>query len=75
MAFITISHKRGECIGCGLCIETAPAYWFMNPNGEAELQTILRTHKAFDYGQGLAQDERELRAAEEGCPVDIIRIG
>lgn len=75
MAFITIAHKRSECIGCGLCIEAAPGYWFMNAEGEAELQTILRTNGKFEYGEGLPQDREPLETATEGCPVNIIRMG
>lgn len=75
MSVISIAHKRNECIGCGLCIETAPGYWFMNPNGEAELQQVLRTQNNFEYGQGFTHDEDQLYAAEDGCPVKVIRIG
>ncbi len=75
MAFLTIAHKRCECIGCGLCIETAPDYWWMNANGEAELQRIVRTREKFEYGKGLCQDQARLMAAAAGCPVNIIRLG
>ena len=75
MALIPIAHKRSECIGCGLCIETAPGYWFMNPDGEAELHRILRSHNGFEHGEGFAHEEDLLEAAAEGCPVNIIRIG
>jgi ferredoxin len=75
MPFISIAHKRCECIGCGLCIETAPDYWFMNANGEAELTCILLTRNKFEYGEGLSQDEARLKASQDGCPVKIIRVG
>jgi ferredoxin len=75
MTFIPIAHKRCECIGCGLCTEAAPDYWWMNAHGEAELQTILRTHNKFEYGAGLSQDQARLQAAQDGCPVNIIRLG
>lgn len=75
MAFLTITHKRCACIGCGLCTETAPDYWRMNANGEAELLRIMRTRDKFEFGEGLCQDQHRLQAAEAGCPVRIIRVG
>lgn len=75
MSTIPIAHKRCECIGCGLCIETAPDYWFMNVDGEAELRQILRHHQGFECGEGFTQDKALHLAAEEGCPVNVIRIG
>lgn len=75
MGLLTIAHKRCECIGCGLCIETAPDYWYMNANGEAKLRTILRTRDNFEYGEALSQDQTRLQAARDGCPVNIIRVG
>lgn len=75
MALISIIHKRSECIGCGLCIEAAAGYWFMNANGEAELRTILRRRDKFEYGEALPQDQEQLNTAAEGCPVNLIRIG
>jgi ferredoxin len=74
MAFIPIAHKRSECIGCGLCVETAPDYWFMNADGEACLHTILRTQNNFEYGEGYSHDRDLLDAAAKGCPVNVIRI-
>ena len=75
MALLSIAHKRCECIGCGLCVETAPDYWFMNANGEAELQTILRSSDKFEFSEGVPQDKARLEASQAGCPVRIIRIG
>ncbi|HKK19181.1 MAG TPA: ferredoxin [Opitutales bacterium] len=74
MSFISIIHKGCECIGCGLCIESAPDYWFMNSAGEAELRNIQRSHGKFEYGEAFAQDRSRLESVAEGCPVNIIRI-
>jgi ferredoxin len=75
MTLIPIAHKRSECIGCGLCVETAPDYWFLNADGEAELHTVIRTQNKFEHTEGYAHDREVLLAAAEGCPVNIIRIG
>ncbi len=74
MKRIRILHKKPECIGCGLCAETAPNYWFMDENGEAQLIHVLREDRFFQYGEGFTEDIQILQEAEGGCPVDIIRI-
>lgn len=71
---IRIAHKKPECIGCALCAEVAPHYFRMDGEGEAELIRVVRQDKTFQYGQGFAEDLATLRQAEQGCPVDIIRI-
>ncbi len=75
MTLLTIQHKRSECIGCGLCVESAPDYWFMNADGEAQLHLIVREQPPFDYGEGIPRDEARLRRAEAGCPVHVIEVG
>ena len=75
MKLIQISHKEPECIGCALCAEVAPNYFAMDENGEAVLLQISREDPFFQYGQGLPEDLPALKEAEEGCPVDIIKIG
>jgi len=72
---IDISHKRPECIGCGLCAEQAPNYWEMSSDGLATLLDIKRKHNNFHYGDGFEEDRDILKKAEEGCPVQIIKIG
>ena len=74
MKLLRILHKKPECIGCGLCAEAAPNYWVMDDNGEAQLIHVVREDKFFQYGEGFPEDEAMLKEAEEGCPVDIIRI-
>ncbi|MGE9289336.1 MAG: ferredoxin [Puniceicoccales bacterium] len=74
MKFIPIAHKKSECIGCALCTEVAPEYWYLDENGEAQLREVKRTDKQFEYGEGLPQDRKELQTAAKGCPVNIIRV-
>ena len=58
-----------------LCVEVAPNYWEMDEDGEAQLLRIIREDKAFQYGEGFEEDRAILKDAEEGCPVNIIKIG
>jgi len=75
MKLIRIAHKKPECIGCALCAETAPNYFRMDGDGEAELIRITREDGMFQYGEGFAEDLPSLEEAESGCPVNIIRLG
>jgi ferredoxin len=72
-AHLVIRHKAIECIGCCLCEETAPQYFRMDDNGMAEL-IDGEAEGLFYKVVGLKMDQAELSEAEEGCPVDIIRI-
>ncbi|MGB0414509.1 MAG: ferredoxin [Coraliomargarita sp.] len=75
MKFIRIAHKKPECIGCMLCAEVAPNYFEMDDDGEAQLIRVTREDSSFQYGEGFEEDRSILEEAEEGCPVNIIRIG
>ncbi|HAV13735.1 MAG TPA: ferredoxin [Opitutae bacterium] len=75
MKFIKIAHKKPECIGCMLCAEVAPQYWEMDEDGEAQLLRVTREDKSFQYGEGFEEDREILKEAEEGCPVNIIKVG
>ncbi len=71
---IRIAHKKPECIGCALCAEVAGDYFAMDERGEAVLRQIIQQQGSFDYAEGYAPDLSRLEAAEEGCPVDIIKV-
>jgi ferredoxin len=58
-----------------LCAEVAPQYWEMDEDGEAQLLRVTRTDQSFEYGEGFEEDRAILKEAEEGCPVNIIKIG
>lgn len=75
MKLIPISHKKPECIGCALCAEVAPNYFEMDEDGEAQLVQITHLREKFQFGEGFEEDRATLEAAEEGCPMDIIKIG
>lgn len=72
-AHVVIRHKAIECIGCCLCEETAPHYFQMDENGMAQLLDGT-AEGVFFRALGLKVDEDALKEAEEGCPVDIIRV-
>ena len=69
-----IRHKRIECIGCTVCAEIAPDYWFMDEDGMASLISKTKNVKYFEYAEGFGEDLEVLRKAEEACPVTIIKI-
>ncbi|MBH55393.1 MAG: ferredoxin [Opitutaceae bacterium] len=71
---LRIIHKQKECIGCDVCCDVAPNYWFMNEVGLAELHSILRTKGTLHFGEGWVEDMEILNQAAEECPVNIIRI-
>ena len=71
---LRIIHKHRECIGCDLCCEVAPGYWYMNDEGLAELRYVLRVIDNLQFGEGWNEDAETLRRAEKSCPVNIIRI-
>lgn len=69
-----ILHKREGCIGCDVCAEVAPAYWFIDENGMAQLRSVSGTDGPFDVAQGFADDLAALEEAAGGCPVQVIRL-
>lgn len=70
---LRIKHKKGECIGCGLCAETAPQYFEMDEDGMAQLIGGCKKGVFFEV-EGFEDDLDELEQSEEGCPVDIIHV-
>jgi ferredoxin len=46
----------------------------MDDDGEARLIRITREDPFFQFGEGFPEDLEILKQAEDGCPVDIIRI-
>ena len=67
MATVSIAPKRSECIGCGLYIETAPEYWYMNDQSEAQLHDIRIVSHGLEHGKGDDYDRDALETAAAGC--------
>ena len=68
-----LKHKRPECIGCCLCAETAPDYFYMDNEGLAQLHDF-RQEGVFQVVEAFEMDRPELEEAARGCPVNIISI-
>ncbi len=72
---IRIRHKRPECIGCDLCTQIAPQYWYIDDeDGLATLYQVDETRGQFTYADALPNDLAILQEAARSCPVDIIQI-
>ena len=74
MKKLKIFHKRPECIGCGLCVEVAPSYWHMDEDGLASLNTKIGFDFSYEIAHAWDSDMTILEKAQEGCPVQIIKI-
>ncbi len=70
---LSIRHKKPECIGCKLCADVAPQYFEMDSDGLAQLLNA-KTQGVFDTAEGFDEDLEDLQQAEQGCPVNIIRV-
>ena len=72
---ITISHKRRDCIGCGICALLAPQNWSMDDqDGLATLKDAKWKGQNFMVA-GVDEDLiEENKIAAANCPVAIIRI-
>ena len=72
---IRIRHKRPECIGCDLCAQVAPQYWYMDEeDGLATLLNVTETRGQFSYADAFDSDLPILEEAARSCPVDIIKV-
>ena len=71
---LEIRHKAIECIGCAQCVEIAPNYWQLDDEGMAKLLDKTREYGQFEFAIGFDDDAQSLKAAEDACPVDIIKI-
>lgn len=71
MAGFKIVHERENCIGCGACAASCPAYWEMANDGKSK----LKGSKA--KGANFELEVKELgcnKDAADVCPVNIIHI-
>lgn len=57
-----------------LCAEVAPNYWVMQEDGLAQLRSITKIRQNLEWSEGFEEDRNLLQEAEEGCPVDIIKV-
>lgn len=57
-----VTIDRSGCIGCGLCAGTCPKVFRIGEDGLAEV-----------CAQPSAEEESDVREAEESCPVSVIK--
>ncbi len=71
---LKIIHYRWKCIGCGYCVEVAPAYYRMDLNdGKVDLLDAETTNE-YHYLL-LPNTERKLfEQAKNVCPTAVIKI-
>ncbi len=73
--WITIRHKRNECIGCWSCVYLAPQNWFMDTqDGKATLYNAQRKGKQYMVGNIDTSDYDINQQAAKVCPVRIIQL-
>jgi ferredoxin len=58
-----VSVDPGICIGCGLCVNTAPSVFRMGEDGKAE---AVKKPKP--------EEEAVAQEAADGCPVSAIAV-
>lgn len=71
---IRIVHYRDNCIGCNLCVDTAPKHWEMDMN---EMKSVLKGAKQDNdtFVREITPEEvAENEKAADGCPVKIIKV-
>jgi ferredoxin len=71
---ITLTHKRKDCIGCGVCAQIAPDFWKMNDkDGKADL---CGSEQKGEYSLRKIDDVEKEKGKEcsDACPMGIIRI-
>ena len=60
-----ITQDHAECISCQACVITCPDNWVMGSDGKAKpKKSIITTKAEVDCN----------KAAERGCPVQIIHV-
>ncbi len=72
---IIISHKRGDCIGCGSCASICPKNWKMNDeDGKSDLIGGELKKNGIVTVEITEADAEANREAADACPVHIIKL-
>lgn len=71
----TIAHHRNNCIGCGNCAMICDRYFEMNyEDGKADLLDSKVVKDDIHQRKLAIEDEEEVKAAAESCPVGVIKV-
>ncbi len=72
---VKVHHDRDDCISCGNCWTTCPAFFEESPeDGFSQIKSAYRVGGRLDEGEAPAELAGCVRDAAEGCPVQIIHV-
>jgi ferredoxin len=71
---IKLTHRRNDCIGCGVCSQIDPPRWEMNQkDGKVDLQGSVRKGNV-DVCDIDSIEKEKAKECERSCPMGIIRV-
>lgn len=73
MGKFKVEYDREGCIGAGVCAAVDEKNWEMNADGKADLKNCSKEGDIFVCEIDEA-DLEQMKAAAEGCPVNVIHI-
>ncbi len=68
-----IEYDRENCIGAGVCVAVDEKHWKMASDGKADLKGGKKDNDIF-VREIDGSELEEVKAAAEGCPVNVIHI-
>lgn len=72
---LRVTIDRENCISCGACWTTCPAFFEENPDDEfSQVVETYRVGGNLAVGQAPAELSDCIQAAANGCPVEIIHV-
>lgn len=76
MAKFKIEYDREGCIGAVACVAAAEKFFILKDDGKVDLVGGVLNEKSGWYELVVEneQDVKDLKVAEEGCPVKVIKV-
>jgi len=68
-----IEYDRNSCIGAAVCAAVDEKFWEINADGKADLKGGNKDGDIFVV-EIEEEDIENMKAAAEGCPVNVIKI-
>jgi ferredoxin len=70
-----VTIDRNECVSCGTCWETCPAFFEQNPD-DSFSQVMAKFRSTQSSSEGISPQELDACVAEAAglCPVQIIHV-